>query len=83
MIAKTRSNAVVRSSEKGRITLDIISTLKSFPAILLEQTLDRVGSTFDLTMEFRLINNNNNNNNNSGSKQNHEQNGLITIKSKS
>jgi exopolyphosphatase / guanosine-5'-triphosphate,3'-diphosphate pyrophosphatase len=75
MIVKTRSNTVVRSSDKGRITLDIISPLKSFPAILLEQTLDKIGSIFDLSIGYRLINNNN--------KQNDEDNRIITIRSKS
>ena len=74
LIVKTKSHTALRSSEKGRMIVDVVSPLKSYPSILLEQTLDKVEDTFDLSIEHRLINNN--------SRQKDEHDRMITIGSK-
>jgi hypothetical protein len=74
LIVKTKSHTALRSSEKGRMIVDVVSPLKSYPTILLEQTLDKVEDTFDLSIEHRLINNN--------SRQKEEHDRMITIGSK-
>jgi hypothetical protein len=74
LIVKTKSHTALRSSEKSRMIVDVVSPLKSYPSILLEQILDKVEDTFDLSIEHRLINNN--------SRQKDEHDRMITIGSK-
>ena len=59
LVMKTKSQIRVRESERNRVVIDIISNQKSFPKLLLQSIIQKVGDIFNLEIQNNLVNNQN------------------------
>ena len=74
LIVKSRSRIKLRESKNNGIIIDISSSIRSYPAILLQNIIQRVSEVFGIMIECYLPN--------SLDKPIHTENGMITVKSK-
>jgi exopolyphosphatase/guanosine-5'-triphosphate,3'-diphosphate pyrophosphatase len=59
LIIKTKSQTRLRESERNKIVIDIISNQKSYPKLLLQYIIQKVGDIFNITIQYHLVNNSN------------------------
>ena len=57
LVMKTRSQVGIRESERNRVVIDIISNQKSFPKLLFQSIIQKVGDIFNLAIQYNLVNN--------------------------
>jgi exopolyphosphatase/guanosine-5'-triphosphate,3'-diphosphate pyrophosphatase len=74
LIVKSRSRIKLRESKNNGIIIDISSSIRSYPAILLQNIIQRVSEVFGIVIECYLPNN--------LDRPIHTENGMITVRSK-
>jgi len=74
LIVKSRSRIKLRESKNDGIVIDISSAIRSYPAILFQNIIQRVSEVFGIMIECYLPNN--------LDRPIHTENGMITVRSK-
>jgi exopolyphosphatase / guanosine-5'-triphosphate,3'-diphosphate pyrophosphatase len=74
LIVKSRSKIKLRESKNDRIVIDISSAIRSYPAILFKNIIQRVSEVFGIIIECYLPNN--------LDRPIYTENGMITVRSK-